>query len=92
MPGIRHEKSRAGTCLFVIAHLSAYLDGELSGGIRAIVESHLAACSCCRELTRSLRLTIDLCRDLGKTSPPPITYEQRQRLFDAWFESQGAPG
>ena len=40
--------------------LSAYLDGELDGGRRAAVESHLAACDSCRTRLAQLRATARL--------------------------------
>jgi len=40
--------------------LSAYLDGELDGGRRVAVESHLAACDSCRTRLAQLRATARL--------------------------------
>src|SRR5438132_4637258 len=48
--------------------LSAYLDGELDGGRRAAVESHLAACDSCRTRLAQLRATARLIAAL----PSPV--------------------
>src|SRR2546425_8638459 len=49
--------------------LSAYLDGELDGGRRAAVESHLAACDSCRTRLAQLRATARLIAALPSPVP-----------------------
>src|SRR2546428_702730 len=49
--------------------LSAYLDGELDGGRRAAVESHLAACDSCRGRLAPLRATARLIAALPSPVP-----------------------
>src|SRR2546428_2470906 len=49
--------------------LSAYLDGELDGGRRAAVESHLAACDSCRGRLAQLRATARLIAALPSPVP-----------------------
>src|SRR3989441_13172000 len=49
--------------------LSAYLDGELDGGRRGAVESHLAACDSCRPRLAQLRATARLIAALPSPVP-----------------------
>lgn len=91
MSSIGYKKSPAGACSDVVALLSDYLDGELPADIRAVVDAHLAVCPSCRELARSLKLMIELCRELGRHPlPRPMMREERQRLWDAWLKSLDA--
>lgn len=54
-------------------HLSAYLEGELRGREYKRVVRHLALCPACRDILRSLALTLERLRSLGRgdASPPP---------------------
>lgn len=42
-------------CLDIQSHLSAWIDGELTGDLSASVSAHIAECSECRVLAESLR-------------------------------------
>jgi anti-sigma factor RsiW len=46
------------------AHLSDYLDGELGGGRRERVETHVGRCPECRRVLAGLRKTIAALMDL----------------------------
>ena len=50
--------------------LDAYVEGELTPGVRLQVEAHLAACPRCARLAERLRRPADLLRSLAPESPP----------------------
>jgi anti-sigma factor (TIGR02949 family) len=71
-----------GDCNELFARLSAYLDGELSRQERDEIERHLADCPPCVEFVRSLRTTVDLCRDFEPSgAPPPVPDELKRKLL-----------
>jgi predicted anti-sigma-YlaC factor YlaD len=61
-----------GSCEETSALLSAHLEGELKGLRRLRVRMHLAGCSVCSAVLRSLRDTVERLRQLdGEVTPPP---------------------
>ncbi len=76
-----------GSCEETSAQLSAHLEGELSGlrGLR--VRMHLAGCSACSAVLRSLRKTVERLRQLDEDFAPapapsvvPAVLERIRRL------------
>ncbi len=67
-------------CGAVIRELSAYLDGELDGSVRAELERHLEHCEDCRIVVDTTRLTIRITCD---SKPVPLPAEVRDRLHAA---------
>jgi anti-sigma factor (TIGR02949 family) len=65
-------------CRDLLAHISAYLDGELDTVACATVERHCAECPRCRDLVEGLRRTIALCRETG-SAPLPQDVRARAR-------------
>lgn len=51
--------------------LSAYLEGELRGRQYKRVMRHLTLCPTCRDILRSLALTLERLRSLGRGDGPP---------------------
>lgn len=62
-----------GSCEETREQLSAHLEGELTGLRRIRVRLHLAGCSACSAITRSLRKTIERLRELDETFAPPAS-------------------
>ena len=63
---------------FTAAHVSEYLDGELSAAGRQRIERHAAVCPKCHELIAKLRRTLAALAGLGAP--------QRQGLADRAIE------
>ena len=51
--------------------LSAYLEGELDGPPKAVVEAHLASCPECTSLLEAMRDARDALASLPELEPPP---------------------
>jgi RNA polymerase sigma-70 factor (ECF subfamily) len=64
-------------CRAMFARLSELLDGELALTLCGEVEAHVRGCRPCEAFVRTLRLTVDLCRNLPMT---PLPEELRQEL------------
>jgi anti-sigma factor RsiW len=69
----------------MFARLSAYLDGELSPPLCEQLARHLEGCRPCEAFTRTLRLTVELCRRL----PPKRLPERLRRGLRALLASAG---
>ena len=65
-------------CSAMLAHISAYLDGDLDAAACQTIELHCRDCSPCAALVEGLRDTIGLCREAGST-PLPESVRQRAR-------------
>jgi len=59
-----------GSCEETREQLSAHLEGELSGPRRLRVRLHLAGCSACTAVARSLRKTIERLHELEESFVP----------------------
>ena len=64
------------TCKGVIQEISNYLDGDLDGEFKRVLESHLKACHHCRVIVDTTRKTIELYCD-GKLFPLPDAVRDR---------------
>ncbi len=62
-----HPPSR---CRELLEQLSRYIDGELEGRERRSLMAHLRRCPCCEEFAESLRRTVALCHEAGKSRLP----------------------
>ena len=69
------------TCDQIEELLSDLLDDELSDGVRAGVESHLAACEHCAEAYRALRRTVRFVRAHSRVEFRPNTPGAAYRDF-----------
>ena len=76
-------------CGRVLGLLSEYLDRELASATCDQLEEHLRGCPECLELVRSLRRSLQLCRQLGDClpMPPPLDREAIAGLRRAYGES-----
>lgn len=61
------------------AELSAYVDGELSAELQAAIESHLTACTDCREYLRELKRTSETLRHLFQEAANQIIVPEESR-------------
>jgi anti-sigma factor RsiW len=57
-------------CRELVEQLSRFIDGDLSGVERRAVALHLRRCPCCDEFAKSLRHTVRLCHEAGRTELP----------------------
>jgi RNA polymerase sigma-70 factor (ECF subfamily) len=72
-------------CDRVFALLSEYLDQELAPTSCAELEAHLSGCPECVEFVRSLKRSVQLCRQLGRSMPaPPLEKEAMAGLRHAY--------
>jgi anti-sigma factor RsiW len=79
--------------------LSAYIDDEVSGGERALVEAHLATCTACAQDLTTLGQTVALLGELPQvTAPRPFTLREsdvrpaRDTTRPAWWRLPWAQG
>ena len=64
-------------CRDMFARLSEYLDSELPPNLCEELARHLEGCMPCEAFTRTLRHTVDLCRQLP---PRPLPEDFRREL------------
>jgi len=64
----RHERR----CRELVEQLSRFIDGDLSGVERRAIALHLRQCPCCDEFAASLRHTVRLCQEAGRTELPRV--------------------
>jgi predicted anti-sigma-YlaC factor YlaD len=62
------------------AHLSDYLDQDLSEGERERIEDHLSMCPHCRRVLRTLRRTLEGLMDLSGEPRPGLADGVIERL------------
>jgi hypothetical protein len=78
--------------------LSAYIDGEVTGDERALVETHLATCVACARDLASLRQTVTMLRQLPPVAAPrPFTLRESdvapiRPARPAWWQRPWAQG
>ncbi len=88
-----HESNRSEKCPSEV-DLSAYVDGELSGDARTVIENHLATCARCRQYLGELQATFEALHHLFQRAademttrevahPIPITPISRRTLLVA---------
>jgi RNA polymerase sigma-70 factor (ECF subfamily) len=64
----------AMTCREMLERLSEYLDQELGEELRTAFRAHLAGCEPCEAFCRSLRRTVELCRQLPSDPIPEAVH------------------
>jgi anti-sigma factor RsiW len=69
---------KARDCAGILAHISAYLDGELATTECDAIERHCRECESCASTVAGLRLTVGLCREAG-SAPLPDVVRNRAR-------------
>jgi anti-sigma factor RsiW len=57
-------------CAAILAHISAYLDGELAATECDAIDRHCRACDSCASVVAGLRHTVGLCREAGSAPLP----------------------
>jgi mycothiol system anti-sigma-R factor len=82
------EDEAEADCREAVARLYYFLDGELTPDRRAVIQSHLDACSDCIEAYEfELELRVAIARGCREVVPEAL----RQRVFKA-LSGEGAPG
>jgi anti-sigma factor RsiW len=66
------------TCAEILAHISAYLDGELDATECECIDHHCAGCASCASIVAGLRTTVGLCRDAGSAPLPAVVRQRAQ--------------
>jgi anti-sigma factor (TIGR02949 family) len=69
-------------CEEVIAHLSAYLDGEMDAARRADIESHLQTCRGCYSRAEFEKALQEKVRELGEKNAPAKLRQRLKALLD----------
>ena len=69
------------TCGELDILLCDYLDGTLSAGEAARVESHLASCASCAEMAKDARLAMSFMERAAEVEPPPQLMTPHTPLF-----------
>lgn len=63
-------------CRELLARLSEFLEGELTEEICREIQDHMEGCEPCQAFSRTLKRTIELCRQLpSKPLPEPVKQE-----------------
>lgn len=73
-------------CKEIFAALSQYIDLELPSESCEEIEEHLRGCAPCIEFVRTLRQTIDLCRQYRPDALPDPLGEDAKRDLRAAYE------
>jgi anti-sigma factor RsiW len=69
------------SCRAMLAHVSAYLDGELDRTECEAIDRHCRECPQCTAIIAGLRRTIGLCREAGRAPlPDAVRVRARQRI------------
>jgi Putative zinc-finger len=78
-------------CRQVLETLSDYLNLELPPDACQQIQQHLSGCHPCEEFARSLRRTVDLCREFQPSEmPQPISEKAREELMAAYAKMLAA--
>ncbi len=76
-------KDSPAHCRELLERLSLYIDGDLKGPQRRSLMAHLRRCPCCEELAESLKRTVLLCQEAGKTRlPARVRARARARIAE----------
>ena len=76
-------KKPSRRCRDLLDRLSLYIDGDLKGQQRRALMAHLRRCPCCGELAASLKRTVRLCQEAGRTRlPAAVRARARARIAE----------
>ncbi len=78
------------TCRDIVAHISAYLDGELERAACEAIERHCGGCARCATLVTGLRESIGLCRQAGAAPLPHDVRERARRNLERLLAEESA--
>ena len=85
---MKHSPSR---CRDLLERLSLYVDGDLKGAPRRQLIAHLRRCPCCEEFAESLKRTVILCQEAGRTRlPADVRARARARIAEL-LTQEGIP-
>jgi len=74
-------------CRDLLEQLSLYIDGELKAAERRKLAAHLRRCPCCEEFAESLKRTVLLCQQAGRTRlPADVRARARARIAELLAE------
>jgi predicted anti-sigma-YlaC factor YlaD len=69
-------------CRELLAGLSDYIDGEASEQLCVAIQKHISGCEKCRVVVDTLRMTVNLYRELPKTELGAERREELYRMLD----------
>ena len=72
------------TCKELVELVTDYLEGSLSGDVRARMDQHLSACEGCSNYMEQMRQTIRLTGHLQEESLSPKQRDDLLKLFRDW--------
>jgi len=68
-------------CRDLLEQLSRFVDGDLTGGDRRAVVTHLKTCPCCQTMAEGLQHTVEVCRKAGSARlPADVRARARARI------------
>jgi anti-sigma factor RsiW len=73
-------------CRELVELVTAYLEGDLSAGVRKRFEAHLSACDGCTTYVEQMRRTIEL---TGTLRMDDVSREAEEALRDAFRDWKG---
>lgn len=77
------------TCKDCIDFIDAYIDGELSGDVRAEFEEHLEKCPPCIDYLKSYERTVKACKELHEPVKKDVCRELPEGLVKAIMKARG---
>jgi anti-sigma factor RsiW len=77
-----HDGEDAVECRDMFARLSEYLDGELPEHVCQELARHMDGCTPCEAFLRTLKLTVDICRQLPPKPLPGTVRDELRALLE----------
>ncbi len=75
-------------CRELLERLSLYIDGDLDARQRRSIVAHLRRCPCCEEFAESLRRTVQLCQEAGRSRLPTAVRARARARIAELLENQ----
>ena len=70
-------------CLALFERLSEYIDKELDAPACKDIEAHIKACKPCQVCLKTLKQTVELCRNLERRQvPETLSLKLKDAIFD----------
>lgn len=83
---MRRRRRNDLVCREAVELVTDYLEGALSDGDRARLESHLSACPHCSEYLAQMRRTLDALGRIDPESLDPEVADELVSLYRRWQE------
>ncbi len=83
-----HTHHGGTNCRDLLERLSLYIDGDLDARQRRSIVAHLRRCPCCEEFAESLRRTVQLCQEAGRSRLPAAVRARARARIAELLENQ----